>query len=322
MTSLHRPSRWPHLFLEAGPSIAGVEVGDMLPIEVGKVVYLWSSRWSPFLAMSPPAVSRPALQVHVTDTPLHNGPAFRVLEHPARVERTETALIHESWQIDEPSITSVRGPRGVPAHVSKWGLRFVLDGPPLATVRKFGEHVVCRPQLRGTAEDGTVARSEWIVARNGAREVLLVDQTFDGALTWRTEPRRPGVAIAHIARAVPHAVHASHEPHEHKGVDREIAAGIVAQLGETQDQGIVGFDGIVRVAVSDRAARAGRILAYAALTRGTTQLDDRAIEAMRAELATIAPASVEQIAAMMRSFFPEAAARDAAIVEECAVLAG
>jgi hypothetical protein len=150
---------------------------------------------------------------------------------------------------------------------------------------------------------------------------LLVDQTFDGTLTWRTEPRRPGVRLASIRHAIPHAT--PHDTtHEPKHVDKEIAAGIVAQLGPTQDEAIVGFDGIARVVVPERARRAGRVHAYLALTHGTDDVDDDVIERARAELATIQPAPVEQIAAVMRSLFPEQAAREAAIVEECAVLAG
>jgi hypothetical protein len=313
--AMHRPSRWPHLVIEAGPSIAGVEVGDMLPIDVGAIVSLLLHRWSPFPAMQPSPVSRPALYVRAAGRADHNGPAWRVLEHPVRVERTETAMVPESWQVDEPSVTSVRGPRGVPAHISKWGVRFVVDGPPLGTVRTFGEHVACRPRLLGTVEEGTLARSEWLVAKGGAREVLLVDQTFDGALTWRTVPRQAGVNIEQLRRAV---------PHEPKVIDKEIAAGIVAQMGATQGATLLGWDGVARPIAPPRGAiQDARVHAFLLMTRDSPyDLDDDLVEPAAAELATIRPASVHEIAAVMRSLFPEAAAREAAIVEECAVLAG
>jgi hypothetical protein len=319
--SLHRPSRWPHLLVESGPSIAGIEVGDMLPVDVGQVVYLWAHKWSPFPSMAPSPVSRPALQVRVVDRPFVNSPAWRIVDEPPRVERSETAMVSDSWFVDEPSITSVRGPRGVPVHASKWGLRFVLDGPPLATVRTFGDYVACRPRLVGTVEEGTIARSEWIVASHRARNVLLVDQTFDGALTWRTEPRVAGVHVSLVRYAV---------PHEHKVLDKEIAAGVVAQMKPTQGETLVGFDGVARPVFPPRGGSSdAREHAFLAMTRETNSGSDandmndaNALEATRRELAQTPPATIEQIAAVMRSLFPEQAAREAAIVEECAVLAG
>lgn len=346
MTSLHRPSRWPHLLFEAGPSIAGVEVGDMLPVDVGQYVYLWRHRWSPFPAMTPAAVSRPAVQVRVTDrADVVEGRTYRVLEDPPRVERNDAALSGGVWLVEEPTRTGARSSaEGVIVSVSKWRFRFVLDGPPLATVRRFGPHVACRPRLVGTTRGGTHARSEWLVANGGARETLVVEQAFDGALAWQTHPRIAGVDIAMLRAAL---------SGESRALDREIAAGIVAQLDATPGSTIVGFDGVVRVAprsstntygtphaqgaqdaqgaqgaqealdaldAPDRQdARDGhiRVAAYRLLTANDA-LDD---DTVARELAAVQPATTQEIAAVMRSLFSAQAAREAALVEECAVLA-
>lgn len=313
-------TRWPHLLLETGPPIAGVEPGDMLPVNMGDILYLWPHEWRPF-PLTPgqrSPVSRPAIEMRTSERADMSIPAWRIADDPPRVEHSETAARADSWIVEEPSQTG-SGTMGVPLTMSKWGFRVALDGPALGTVRRFGEHIACRPRLAGTTRDGTHAASEWLVAQGGARNLLVVEQSFDGAMTWATTPRPMGVHVSLLRRAIPHG------PHEESPfLDKELAAGIAMQLHDRREfpRAHVGFDGLVRTYGAPHGGERIRLRTFLKLTHGPYDLDDDIEDAALIELASIKPAPIEAIAALMRSLFPVAAAREAALVEECAVLAG
>lgn len=350
--NVNAPRRWPHILIEAGPSIAGLEVGDMLPFSAGSVVNFWASGWSPFTNMQRGPVSRPALTVRVASEVSGDGRAYRFVDDPPRVFRNDAPLRGSSSSGSNSSNAGIGGnssngsngnngnnsssnaavsggwieePSDLVVNVSKWRLRFVLDGPPLATVRRFGPYVACRPSLVGAALNATVARSEWLIANDGARQTLVVDQAFDGGITWRASPRASGKSLDEVRTSIAHAhAHALDHDTTPKLIDKELAAGIVAQISDTQRAALLlGYDGVVR-SLEPLGERSSGVRArvYRTLTRGESMEWQHSDDEMAAELRATTPASVEQLRAMMHGLFADAAAREAAIVEECAVLAG
>jgi hypothetical protein len=192
-----------------------------------------------------------------------------------------------------------------------WRLRIVPDGAPLATVKTFGPHTAVHARVLGMSY-GQGAYSEWILPAHGARDVLIVHDAPDGTITWQTQRRRLGVAIDALR------TFASSD------IDREVAAGIVAQLVDNQPLTYIGFDGIARAVDGIRSEyRQGRRHeVYSVLTRGSTSPSAVVQRDVANELAATRAATPHEIALVVRSICADAYARELALVEECGVLAG
>ena len=186
-----------------------------------------------------------------------------------------------------------------------------MDGPPLATTKTFGPHTAVHPRAVG-ATYGQGAFSEWLLPAHGARDVLLVHEAPDGTITWHTERRRIGVAVASLrAYAI-------------DDIDREVAAGIVAQMVDTQPLTYVGFDGVARAIDGARSTyrEPARAHLFSLLTRGSAPETSEGRRRVADELAQTRPATAHEIANVVRAVCADAYAREAALVEECGVLAG
>ena len=119
-------------------------------------------------------------------------------------------------------------------------MRFVLDGPPLASVKRFGAHVAahCTEVGRFTADDDGSIYSAWVLPANGATQQLHVIEHPSGEVVHRVLPRPIGVRVRAAQRLAPDAV-----------LDREIAAGIAMQVRDDDcaQRAFVGWDGVLRV---------------------------------------------------------------------------
>lgn len=301
--SAHRPRNWPHLLVEDGPAIAGIAPGDRIALVPRARTYVDSVPWD---------AGRQALFVWTSSYDVRAGKAWRV--------DTDGTLHH----IDHDAEGSAAPWRSVPdsGHVLQrgpWRLRFVGDGPPLATVKRFGEHVAVHAH-HAHAFAAERARSEWILPADDARNILVVEEGHDSALSWFSEPRRIGVELEALRLAA--AADGRADGRAEKGLDREVAAGIVAQLTPGASS-IVGFDGVVRAIDGSRSTLDAPALdVYALLTRSRAAPRTAPARAKLAkELAAARVASPVEIAHVVVALCPDAWAREQALVEECGVLA-
>jgi hypothetical protein len=110
--------------------------------------------------------------------------------------------------------------------------------------------------------------------------------------------------------------------HGDQGLDREVAAGIVAQLVPGASS-IVGFDGVVRTIHGSRSTLDAPALdVYALLTRSRAPRSTAAARAkLEKELAATRAATPAEIAHVIIALCPDAWAREQALVEECGVIA-
>jgi hypothetical protein len=288
-------TRWPHVRIEAGPAIAGLEPGDAIAVVPDEWIFLRSFYWSD---------DRFALAVECTSFGHTTGDAWRVRSDPPRLEHVDYKGNFGSGARWEPAPTDI-------VVKEPWTLRIVLDGPPLATMKTFGPHRAVYPRLVNSTY-GQGAFSEWLLPEDGARNALIVTESLKGEVTWRVEPRRIGVPVGMLREA---AV---------DDIDPEIAAGIVAQMEDTQPMTYVGFDGVVRAIESTRSSYREAFLAhlFAYLTTGVRDLSGDAARATASRLASTRPATQQEIANVVRALCADAWAREQAIVEECGVLAG
>ncbi len=312
------PSLWPHIVIEHGPAIAGLEPGDAIAFAPTQLltcnVRAWGRRF----------------ELHVSAREDHGDDgeeerrswARRVMPEPARLELRLTT--HADWSPVEPAQHVI--------DLAPWRVRVVLDGPPLASVKRFGPHLAARCTGIATASryqgerDGEPEErsifSTWILPAHGAARSLLVIERPSGEILHVVRPRTSGVpvfggglftdGIAAMSRELGRIGGA--------GFDPEIAAGIAMQAEDDQSGvAYVGWDGVLRHLDDDRAqpydygCRA-RIFAWL--------LRLRDLEVAKATLATTRAASIAEVSAVVSALDPERSARDAAIVEECGVLAG
>lgn len=282
----HAPTLWPQVLVEAGPGVAGVAAGTAIAFAPGEPVHARVDYWQggrPTLVIEPRALN-------------HSGPepAWRVLAEPPRLE---------SYEMRAGASASAWGPaRSDEAVLGPWRVRFLIDGPALAVPKRFGMYMGVHPRVLSFT--GERAFSEWIIPSEGASSVFFIEESEDGTTYWMHEPRRSGVLLADL-RVLADAP-----------IDAEVAAGIVAQMSETQPRTRVGFDGIVRAMNGARDwRREGRIVdVYAALTGAT---GERAL--IEEELRATRRASPAEIANVVRHLAPDAWARERALVEECGV---
>ncbi len=297
----HRPRNWPHLLVEDGPAIAGLAPGDTIALVPRARTYVDAVPWVD--------AGRRALFVWTSTSDVHAGKAWRI--------DSDGALQH----VDHDAEGSGAPWRAVPdegyvVQRGPWRLRFVGDGPPLATVKRFGDHVAVHAH-HAHAFAGGRARSEWILPADGARNILVVEESHDGgALSWFSEPRRIGVELEALRIA------ASVDGRAERGLDREVAAGIVAQLTPGASS-IVGFDGVVRAIEGSRSTLdAPALEVYALLTRSRAAPRTAPARAqLQKELTAARVAAPAEIAQVVVALCPHAWAREEALVEECGVLA-
>jgi hypothetical protein len=294
------PRMWPHVVIEDGPHIAGLAPGDRVAFAPDDWLFLRSFYWTD----NDNGGERRALAIESTPFGHTNGDAWRVKSDAARIEHIDYAGRFGSGAQWQPATSDV-------IVKEPWTLRIVMDGPPLATVKTFGPHTAVHARTVG-ATYGQGAFSEWLLPADGARDVLVVTEATDGALTWQSERRRIGVAVA-MLRA--HAI---------DDIDREVAAGIVAQMVDTQPLTYVGFDGVARAIDGARSSyrEPTRAHIYAHLTRGSVPAQPEGQRRLAEELAATRPAARDEIAHVVRALCADAYARERALVEECGVLAG
>lgn len=313
-----RPTIWPHLVVEDGPPIAGLEPGDAIAFAPERIVMCGLYKWG----------ARFELAVRVEDD--HDDGdeerrtiARRVISDPLRLEIRHTTLADWSAVAPEQHVIGM-GP---------WRLRFVLDGPPLATVKRFGPHLAAHCRAIGGANRYHGERTgmpgeqsiytEWLLPANGAARSLLVIERPSGEVLHRVRPRMSGVGLFGLETllygdrlaALKPVVEVIGGPR----LDPELAAGIAMQADDDQSGvAYVGYDGVLRHVDDERGASqfGCRARIYARLMR----LAD--LETAKAQLATTRAATVEEVGAFISALDPERAARDAALVEECGVLAG
>jgi hypothetical protein len=291
-----RPTIWPQVVIDDGPPIAGIEPGDAIAFAPGKQVF----------CAAHPLGERVALRIWSHETELVTLASHRVMSEPLRVERRASA--QRTWTIlDEPQRTIAVGP---------WRLRFVVDGAPLATSKRIGSHLVAHCTGLGTTQrlhgersltpEGELLFSQWVIPSGGATRSLFVIERAPGDLVHVVRPRASGIDLFEMERLAGGAL------------DAEIAAGIAMQADDDHS-GIaaVGWDGVLRHLDDTRARfRYGcRARIFAQLTRTDPARAKEDLERMRA-------ASIAEVSGFVRALDPESAARDAALVEECGVLAG
>jgi hypothetical protein len=302
-----RPRNWPHLLIEDGPSIAGLSPGDAIALVPRARTYVDAVPWD---------AGRYALFVWTSSYDVHAGKAWRV-----DADGTLQHVDHDAEGVDAPwrladaaQAVMQRGP---------WRLRFVGDGPPLATSKRFAEHLAVHAH-HAHAFAGERARSEWILPADDARNILVVEEGHDGALSWFSEPRRIGVELEalRLAAAADGRARSASALGE-RGLDREVAAGIVAQLTPGASS-IVGFDGVVRAIDGSRSTLdAPPLDVYALLTRGrAAPRSASARSKLEKELTSTRAASPHDIAQVVVALCPDAWAREQALVEECGILGG
>lgn len=289
------PRLWPHVLIEDGPPIAGLAPGDCVAFAPDDWLFLQSFYWDD---------DKNALGIESTRFGHTNGEAWRVHGDGPRIEHIDYGGRFGSGARWQPAASDVvvRAP---------WTLRIVMDGPPLATVKRFGEHTAVHARLVG-ATYGQGAFSEWLLPAHGARDILIVNEAADGVVTWQTQPRRLGVAVGTLRAFAA------------EDIDREVAAGIVAQMVENQPLTYIGFDGVARAIDGARSTyREGRrVDVYALLTRGATPTSSEAQRRFADELAATRPATRDEIGNVVRALCADAYAREVALVEECGVFAG
>lgn len=306
------PRNWPHLLVEDGPAIAGIAPGDAIAIVPGARVFVRAIPWLD---------DRPGLFVFNSLHEVTTANAWRV-DVDGRVQYWdyESDGSNVEWR-DVPasvSTSSSTSPAGVAVTVGPWRLRFVSDGPVLASTKRFGSLTAAHCH-HVSAQPADVARSEWILPEDGARNVVVVeDGGAPGDLRWFIEPRRAGVELTQLAAA-------AHESGGIEGIGKELAAGIVAQWVEGETLSIIGFDGRV---ILQKGARSvvdlPAVEVYGLLTRPAGRRHRQkppAASKLQAELASVRPAEPDEIAAAVRALCPEAWAREQALVEECGVFA-
>lgn len=294
-SSANAPRLWPHVVFEDGPPIAGLVPGDCIAFAPDDWLFVSAFYWND---------ERSALTVESTPFGHTNGDAWRVKNDPSRLEHIDYGGRFGSGAHWAPAASDV-------VIKEPWSVRIVMDGPPLATIKTFGPHTAVHARALG-ANYGQGAFSEWIVPAHGARDILIVNESLDGVITWHTQPRRLGVAVGALRFT---AI---------DDIDPEVAAGIIAQMVDTQPLTYVGFDGVARAIDGARSPyrEPTRVHLFALLTRGATPNNAEAERRVADELARTQAATPHEIAPVIRALCADAYAREVALVEECGVLVG
>lgn len=322
MEALKTPTAWPHVVIERGPPSAGVQAGDAIAFAPRELVTCQAHRWGSRACLSVGAAHDDD-GAHVDPDEDKRWICHRVLTEPLRLEMRRTT--HGDWFVDDAK----------PFAVGPWTLRFVLDGAPLATVKRFGPHLAAHCTAVGRAsrlhgeheslDERFSVYSEWLLPANGAARSLLVIERASGEVVYRLRPRRTGLDLSRI-EALTMGVSLSAallssdlDPVGGARVAPEVAAGIAMQADDDQSGvAFVGWDGVLRHVDDVRGPfqYGCRARIFARLMR----LKD--LDVAKAQLAATRAVSVADVGAFVRALDPDAAARDAALVEECGVLAG
>lgn len=284
---------WPHILVEDGPPVAGLVAGDMIAMPADEWMYV--------------GLRDGSLDIEHAQ---HHGPArnaWRVSSETMRLERG--MYWQKTQQVNHDELHVCEEDEHVLV-VGRWRLRFVLDGPPLATRKLLADRLVCLPHRLGATRGGGPF-CEWLLPDRGARDILVVTDVTDVAgstgttRTYKSEPRRSGVTLLALERASGGV-----------GIDASVAAGIVKQMTSTQPLSYVGFDGVVRAVDGTRTSYRERSPAEA-----FARLRNADGVAAVVELGRAVPASTEHIGVVVRALCPAAWTREQALVEECGVLA-
>jgi hypothetical protein len=285
---------WPQIVLEDGPPLAGLDVGDRIAFPPDRALVFYEQ---------PLLITTVGPRERATGEHWCVNSATRSVEYkPAAGGWGPARAQPEGAHVRGSDVVSVRGRR----------FRILVDGPALATVKEVAPNVRAAhaTSLRcwSAGDAGTV--STWLQVSRRMRTLVEVEQRERGAPRVRVHTRAVGVSLDELY------VLAEAHPFE-----REVAAGIATRVRDGEPNVAVSFDGEVNSPSAKAEGGPLRAEVYAKLAYARQPAHDE-IGALTRELDATAPASSEQLRAIVRGLFPQECAREEALVEECKVLAG